>query len=249
MTTQYRYTESARMELVLTSRAERNFPWHTHIRHWTLGVVCSGTAELGTREGRRILSRHDSFIIAPNEAHTLRVTPETTLAVLCLDLDHKSGEGIDALLENLPSPENGIVLPEGVAAVNLSRLRVMALRLAEHLSDSRPAAMTPFVQAVMGLLQQKPEESLSLEYLASLAGYSRWHFLRLFQKETGLTPHAYQCACRVRLLRSLLRADTGMATAAVSAGFSDQSHMHKVFTRYHGLTPQQFKRACFKLAP
>ena len=124
--------------------------------------------------------------------------------------------------------------------------------LAAHLTElgARPqpdAAMTTPVQAVTELLQAQPEEAFSLEHLASVAGYSQWHFLRLFQKETGMTPHAYQMVCRLRLLRELLRADTAASEAAVSAGFTDQSHMHKVFKLHHGLTPKQFRQANFKL--
>jgi AraC-like DNA-binding protein len=62
-----------------------------------------------------------------------------------------------------------------------------------------------------------------------------------------MTPHAFQLLCRLRLARSMLREDTAGATAAVSAGFADQSHMHKVFKRHHGMTPGEFKNSSFKL--
>jgi AraC-like DNA-binding protein len=54
-------------------------------------------------------------------------------------------------------------------------------------------------------------------------------------------------ACRLRQLRQLLRANATPADAAVSAGFFDQSHMQRVFKRYHGITPVAFRNASFKL--
>ncbi|WP_083823316.1 MULTISPECIES: helix-turn-helix domain-containing protein [unclassified Desulfovibrio] len=47
--------------------------------------------------------------------------------------------------------------------------------------------------------------------------------------------------------RALLRADTAAAEAAVSAGFTDQSHLHKLFRRQHGMTSEQFRRASLRL--
>ena len=98
----------------------------------------------------------------------------------------------------------------------------------------------PCVQAVAGTLMTRPGEPLSLGDMAALAGYSPWHFLRSFRKYTGMTPHAYQLACRVRFVRRLLRNKKAAVEAAVLAGFADQSHMHKVFIKHHGITPKQF---------
>ncbi|MDL2266632.1 helix-turn-helix domain-containing protein [Desulfovibrio sp. OttesenSCG-928-G15] len=39
------------------------------------------------------------------------------------------------------------------------------------------------------------------------------------------------------------RKGTTAAEAAAAAGFSDQSHMQKLFKLHHGLTPRQFKQA------
>ncbi len=103
------------------------------------------------------------------------------------------------------------------------------------------------VLAVVGLIIKNPAEVLHIDQMASYAGYSQWHFLRAFQKIMKMTPHAFQLLCRLRLLRSMLRADTASSTAAVSAGFADQSHMHKVFKHHHGMTPGEFKKSSFKL--
>ena len=99
----------------------------------------------------------------------------------------------------------------------------------------------------MRLMLAAPDEPLRIDQMAAHAGYSPWHFLRAFQKTTGMTPHAFQLLCRLRLSRSLLRADTAASIAAVSAGFADQSHMHKVFKRHHGMTPGEFKKASVRL--
>lgn len=249
ITTRYHYAESSCAELVLTSHTAREYPWHIHAHHWTIGMVCSGSAILGTRNGQSTLREGESFVVPPNVVHCLQVSSETTLAVLCLNLAENIEKNITDLIGSLDSDDRHALL-DALSPSDLDTLRELALRVTEQeIHDRHKNTLEPSAQAVVELLQEKPEETFSLEYLASVAGYSQWHFLRLFQKETGMTPHAYQLVCRLRLLRSLLRADTAAAEAAVSAGFSDQSHMHKIFKLHHGLTPKQFKQACFKLEP
>lgn len=243
MTTVYLHTESACTELILTRCDARYYPWHTHANHWIIGRVCSGIAVLNTREKTQTLNQGDSFIVPANVAHSLAVEAETILAVLSLDLSKNIDEDVCNLVEALYLSEAGSLFSGSLHLSDLNKLQELALQLFRQFEfESFKVALTPAVDAVVKRLLEHPEESLSLDEMAAMAGYSRWHFLRLFQKEVGLTPHAFLIDCRLRRLRSLLRADTATAEAAVSAGFADQSHMQKIFKLHHGLTPKQFKR-------
>ena len=120
----------------------------------------------------------------------------------------------------------------------------------ECLPDDKPfASADPCVRAVAARIMERPDEPFSLEEMASFAGYSPWHFLRLFRAAAGMPPHAFQRACRVRLARHALRNGKTAAEAAVLAGFTDQSHMHKAFALHHGMTPRQFMKRSFPLKP
>ena len=245
---EYHYAESSCIELILTSHAAREYPWHTHTSHRTLGLVCAGTVMFATRSEQCVLAEGSSFFIPPNVAHFLHITPETVLAVLCLDCSKDIGENLDDLIDSMLHSDQKPSLLNELSVSDLLKLKELAAGLAEReFQISTYSDVTAPVQAAARLLQEKPEETFSLEYLSSVAGYSQWHFLRLFQKETGMTPHVYQLVCRLRMLRSLLRTGTAAAEAAVSAGFTDQSHMTKVFKLHHGLTPRQFLKASFML--
>lgn len=122
--------------------------------------------------------------------------------------------------------------------------------LPEALSDIPQDAPSPLTLAVRQLVRRmlhSPGDALPLQQMAALSGYSVWYFLRAFHKATGMTPHAFQLLCRLRLSRALLRTDAAAVEAAVSAGFADQSHMHKVFKRHHGMTPGAFRKASIRL--
>jgi AraC-like DNA-binding protein len=67
--------------------------------------------------------------------------------------------------------------------------------------------------------------------------------LRAFKAATGLPPHAYLNALRVRRARELL--DAGMPPAGVAAevGFTDQAHLNRHFKRVVGVTPGAYRHA------
>jgi AraC-like DNA-binding protein len=79
-----------------------------------------------------------------------------------------------------------------------------------------------------------------LAELARAAGASPFHLVRIFRKELGLPPHAYINQVRIRHAKDLLDAGVSLAAAAVSVGFSDQSHFGRHFKRTVGVSPARF---------
>ena len=67
--------------------------------------------------------------------------------------------------------------------------------------------------------------------------------LRGFARAVATTPHAYLLQLRVRLARRLLAAGRYPAEAAAEAGFADQSHLTRAFSRQLGVTPARFRAA------
>ena len=238
MLTEYHYTTPSAVEIVITDGVTRIYPWHLHAKHWTIGLICSGIVHLKTRASEQRIPANGHFSIPPGTVHALQVESHTRLAVLCFDMTQYSEfimlDALDQLGQTLSREQK-------------NSLQTHALDI---LKSTTGKVLYPVpIQTAVNLLMEKPEESFSIDYLAKLAGYSPWHFLRLFQKETGLTPHAFQLICRLRKLRNLLRTKQHMAESAPAAGFFDQSHMHKAFRYYHGLTPRQFQKASIKLTP
>lgn len=254
-TTFYRYADAAGVELVVTRHAgpgARVYPRHTHTRHWTLGVVCRGALVLGSGEGRRSLVRGEIFVLPPETAHTLKLAENTVLVVLCADLRAGWRGAACSIATAARSMAARPPWGEPAVAQGLETLLRQCVRRAvqpevfagDASADER--TMRP-IEAVARMLREQPETVFSLDAMARMAGFSPWHFLRLFRRHTGLTPHAYQTDCRLRRLRALLRAGTTAAEAALAAGFSDQSHMQRIFKRHHAITPMQFRRASIRV--
>lgn len=83
----------------------------------------------------------------------------------------------------------------------------------------------------------------TLAALAQTAGYSRAHFVRLFGRTTGTTPHRYVLLRRLEQARHLLLTSSlPLAEVASATGFSSQSHLNSAFVRRYRCTPGAARR-------
>lgn len=82
---------------------------------------------------------------------------------------------------------------------------------------------------------------LNLQELAHAAGYSRFHFHRMFKAFTGVTPHAYVSVVRARRVRRELTCAQTVSDAIYSSGFNSNGHFYAASSRILGMTPQEFR--------
>lgn len=93
------------------------------------------------------------------------------------------------------------------------------------------------VKRVKDCLESRYAENLTLEELARIANLSPFHLVRVFRKEVGLPPHAYQTRLRLNHAKALLAQAATIGEAALKAGFFDQSHFTNHFRKVFGYPP------------
>ncbi|WP_168879383.1 AraC family transcriptional regulator [Rhizobium sp. P28RR-XV] len=93
-------------------------------------------------------------------------------------------------------------------------------------------------------LQEHFAETVSVSEVATVAGLSEYHFMRVFRASTGLSVHSYLTQIRLNRAKSLLSCGVSSVEAAVSVGFFDQSHLIRHFRQHYGATPREFAAAC-----
>jgi AraC family transcriptional regulator len=100
------------------------------------------------------------------------------------------------------------------------------------------------LQAAFEHVERHPHETLSVARLARLADMSEFHFARRFKQRYGLTPHAHLVAARLRLAKAdLAFSDKNILQIAMDCGFSDSSHLARLFRKVEGVTPQRYRQA------
>ena len=93
-------------------------------------------------------------------------------------------------------------------------------------------------------LDAHSHEPVDLEGTARQAGLSPFHFLRLFARVIGVTPHQYLVRSRLRRAARLLSDDAPSITnVALDVGFADLSNFVRTFRRAAGVSPRDFRKA------
>ncbi|HEX8468148.1 MAG TPA: bifunctional DNA-binding transcriptional regulator/O6-methylguanine-DNA methyltransferase Ada [Allosphingosinicella sp.] len=96
------------------------------------------------------------------------------------------------------------------------------------------------VEAALRLIESS-EEPASLEQLAARAGYSPFHFHRLFKRATGVTPAAYARGKRARAMTQTLAADGRVTDAIYDAGYSGPGRFYAEANDRLGMTPTRWR--------
>jgi AraC family transcriptional regulator len=101
------------------------------------------------------------------------------------------------------------------------------------------------MRRVIDCIQARLCQELSLEVLAQQAGFSPYHFARLFRQTTGESPHQFVLRQRIeRAQRLLQETNVPLAQIALESGFANQSHLTQTFKRQLGLTPRAYRQNC-----
>lgn len=98
-------------------------------------------------------------------------------------------------------------------------------------------------RGVREALHDGDDPGITAGELAAVAGRSRFAVYRSFRAVYGMAPSDYQRQLRLRTARRLLDEGRPLAEIAVMAGFTDQSHLTRWFTRCFGVTPGAYRRA------
>jgi AraC-like DNA-binding protein len=140
---------------------------------------------------------------------------------------------------------------EGRSDVGLAEAGMaLAGRLAAIVSGQTPPAPQASprdrrraVEAALWI-ETHAHEAIDLDDAATEAGLSAFHFLRLFRRVLGVTPHQYLVRSRLRHAARLLVEDSSSITEiAYEVGFADLSNFVRSFHRAAGVSPGRFRKA------
>jgi len=99
------------------------------------------------------------------------------------------------------------------------------------------------IQKSLDYIEENLQTQIAAAELADMAGFSLFHYYRLFQQATGLPVMQY--IQRRRLLHGVYAMHRGAAKtdAALSYGFDTYAGFYKAFCREFGATPSEFLRS------
>ncbi|MEI9886511.1 MAG: AraC family transcriptional regulator [Rhizomicrobium sp.] len=100
------------------------------------------------------------------------------------------------------------------------------------------------LRRALEFMSARHADRITLADAAEACGLSRGHFAQGFRRATGTTPHQWLQRYRLERVQQLLIASDGaIAEIAVACGFTDQSHLTRVFAKLTRQTPAAWRRS------
>jgi AraC-like DNA-binding protein len=245
-------------------RVEANFSGRAFAPHrhdtYAIGLTLSGVQTFHYRGEARYCLAGQCHVLHPDEIHDGAAGTEAGFSYRIVYLDPSL---VQSALGGRPLPfvANPIVdltgaqrrammraWRTGEAADELLRTDIAIIVtdfLMEVSGGNMPATSLPMSQLklVRERISACPAERHSMAELERLAGLDRWSIARQFRAAFGTSPSRFRTMRQLDMVRGMIRSGSGLADAALAAGFSDQSHMSRLFKRTYGMTPARWVAA------
>ncbi|MFH0761157.1 MAG: AraC family transcriptional regulator [Bacteroidota bacterium] len=104
------------------------------------------------------------------------------------------------------------------------------------------------INRVMDYIESHIADPMTLEELAEVAVFSKYHFHRLFTAMVGETLYEYIRRKRLERAAGLLaeRTDLTVSDIATDCGYASQSVFNRAFREFFGMNPTRFRKGGFK---
>ncbi len=117
-------------------------------------------------------------------------------------------------------------------------------------TNTQPSKQVEYYEKFSNLLyyiDTHYNENLTLEYMADLAGFSKFHFSRLFKQYTNYTFYDYLCYKRIQASQALLSTHISITEIAFQTGFNNLSTFCRTFKKYVNCSPTEYRNTSEQL--
>ncbi|WP_188433064.1 helix-turn-helix domain-containing protein [Kroppenstedtia guangzhouensis] len=116
----------------------------------------------------------------------------------------------------------------------------------QHTSNKHNEA----IRRVIEVMHKEYNRRLTVQELADCAQYSLYHFERIFQKETGISPGQFLASIRIEKAKHLLLKTTlNISDISSQIGYVSLATFSRRFKAYVGLNPSQFRKSLNQVLP
>jgi AraC-like DNA-binding protein len=104
------------------------------------------------------------------------------------------------------------------------------------------------LERARSFMHERFADALDLDALARQAFFSRYHFLRAFRREFGITPHQYLVQRRLEAAKELLQStDKSITQVCFEVGYESMGSFSTLFHRRVGVSPMHYRARVFQV--
>jgi len=255
------------VEDVICTSGPQDRPFEEHHAHVSIGIVAAGTFEYRSAAGSELMT--PGSLLLGNAGQCFECGHEHGSGDRCLAFryapDYFERLAADAGASGATRTFRLLRLPPlrrlaplvaracaglaGSAAVAWEEVSVhLAAQVVQLVNALRadgsgaPGNAVARVTRTVRAIERRPSARLTLEWLAREAGLSPYHFLRTFERVTGVTPHQYVLRARLREAALRLAAERArIIDIALDCGFGDVSNFNRSFRAEFGVSPRAYR--------
>lgn len=222
-----------------------------HLRENDILIISPGTLHyLKASHGRRIIFQAGMTLLAPfTEFESFFSIIQPALMITPEEFPEIHSE-VAELLNEIKDEYFGTSTSK-IAAVFSNLLKILVLVSRNfalkpgRFTDNKPTKQTEYVEKFMGVceyINNHCTEDLSLDEVADMAGFSKYHFSRLFKEFANVSFYKYLNNRRITYSeRLLLDPNINVMEAASRSGFNSISAFMRMFKQIKGCTPTEFR--------
>ena len=123
------------------------------------------------------------------------------------------------------------------------RLQETLEAFTENMFDYIPGKNHDMIKKAISYISKNFSRNLTLEEVAEQVHLNPTYFSSIFKQSTGSSFKEYLNMIRIEDSKRLLaNTDYSIIDIAIATGFEDQSYFSRVFKKYTGLTPRQYRQ-------
>lgn len=253
---------------VVCTCGPQDHPFEEQHTHYSIAIVVAGSFQYRSPLGRGLMTAGSLMLGNAGECYecghehgqgdrcvSFWYAPEY-FERLAADAGTR-GVGVDFKMPRLPALRRLSPLVARASAGATGSADVpweeLGVRLVAHAGElgagtaSDPTGLPPNATArvtrTVRAIERQPDAALTLERLAREAGLSSYHFLRTFERLTGVTPHQYVLRARLREAAMRLASEPGkVLDLALDCGFGDVSNFNRAFRTEFGISPRAYRQ-------
>ena len=256
------YDEELRIEAYRFEGIVQPFPNHFH-EYYVIGFVERGERCLSCKNQEYAIQRGDIVLFNPGDNHACVQSDEGTLDYrgfnISKDVMLDLAEEVTCKRE-LPGFSRNVICDEELSCYLrplhelvmkgscefgkeenlLLFLSLLIQRYGQPFESCIPECRDE-IERACAFMEQHYTERIYLDQICRHVGLSKSTLLRAFTKSKGVTPYSYLENIRIGQAKKLLEQGVAPINAALSTGFSDQSHFTNYFNRFIGLAPGVYR--------
>lgn len=127
--------------------------------------------------------------------------------------------------------------------VTLGRANINPKEMFPGITSSKQHEYVDKFMNVCNYITEHCTENITVEELASLAGFSKFHFARLFKQFTNTSCYDYIIQKRIAYAEKLLiEPDISITEVSMRSGFNSLSTFNRIFKSMKNCTPSEYKK-------